>query len=171
MHPDYSSKRTAATGCGTIRQRSVAAAWLEHQPRHQSMRRFRAGLVYFALVFGAGFALGSIRVLLLVPRLGVRYAELLEMPFMFFAVLLCARYTVARYRLPAGASVRFSVGFIALALLLAAELLLNTLVLKQSLTEYIAARDPISGAAYLVMLGLFAVMPWLVHRSTLGGRA
>ena len=135
------------------------------------MHKFRAGLVYFVLVFGAGFALGSIRVPFLVPRMGVRYAELLEMPFMFLAVLVSARYIVARYQLVPGASVRFSVGLIALALLLAAELLLNTLILRQSLTEYVASRDPISGAAYLVMLGLFAAMPWLVHRSKPSGRA
>ena len=135
------------------------------------MRTFRAGLVYFALVFGAGFTLGSIRVPFLVPRMGVRYAELLEMPFMFLAVLVSARYIVSRHQLAPGASVRFSVGLIALALLLAAELLLNTLILRQSLAEYVASRDPISDAAYLVMLGLFAVMPWLVCRSKPDGRA
>ncbi len=135
------------------------------------MRNFRAGLVYFALVFGAGFALGSIRVPFLVPRIGVRYAELLEMPFMFFAVLLSARYVVGRFRLPPVAAVRLSVGFIALALLLAAELLLNTLFLRQPLAEYVASRDPVSGTAYLAMLGLFAVMPWLVRESHHGGRA
>jgi hypothetical protein len=135
------------------------------------MRNIWAGLVYFALVFGAGFALGSVRVPFLVPRIGVRYAELAEMPFMFFAVLFSARYVVAHYQLPPSASVRFSVGFKALALLLTAELLLNTLVLRQSLAEYVASRDPVSGAAYLAMLGLFSVMPWLVHRSKRGGRA
>ena len=131
---------------------------------------FLAGLVYFALVFGAGFALGSIRVPFLVPLIGVRYAELLELPFMFLAVLLSARYIVDRYRLPPPASARFSVGLIALALLLTAELLLNTLVLGQSLTEYVVSRDPVSGTAYLVMLGLFAVMPWLVRRSKYSDR-
>ena len=135
------------------------------------MRKFQAGFVYFALVFGVGFALGSIRVPILVPRIGVRYAELLEMPFMFFAVLLSARYIVGRYRLPPVLSVRLSVGFIALALLLTAELLLNMLVLRQSLAEYVASRDPVSGTFYLVMLGLFAVMPWLVRGSQRGGRA
>src|SRR5512144_2213284 len=126
------------------------------------MRKFQAGRVYFALVFGVGFVLGSIPVPFLVPRIGVRYAELLEMPFMFFAVLLSARYIVGRYHLPPTSFARLSVGFIALALLLAAELLLNTLVLRQSLAEYVASKDPVSGTAYVVMLGLFAVMPWLV---------
>ena len=135
------------------------------------MRNIWAGLVYFALVFGAGFALGSVRVPFLVPRIGVRYAELAEMPVMFFAVLFSARYVVARYQLPSRPSVRLGVGFTGLALLLTAELLLNALVLGQSLAEYVASRDPISGAAYLAMLGLVSVMPWLVHRSKRGGRA
>jgi hypothetical protein len=37
----------------------------------------KAACLYFGLVFAAGFALGVIRVLLLVPRLGVRTAELI----------------------------------------------------------------------------------------------
>ena len=45
-------------------------------------RTIKAGIAYFALVFGAGFVLGMIRVPFLVPRLGERVAELVEMPFM-----------------------------------------------------------------------------------------
>ena len=139
--------------------------------RRHRMRNFRAGLVYFALVFGAGFALGSIRVPFLVPRIGVRYAEMLEMPFMFVAVLLSARYVVGRFRLPPSAMTRLRVGLVALALLLAAEWLLNTMFLGQSPAEYVASRDPVSGTAYLAMLGLFAVMPCLVRGSQNGRRA
>ena len=43
-------------------------------------KTIKAGIAYFAVVLGAGFILGSIRVPLLVPRLGERIAELIEMP-------------------------------------------------------------------------------------------
>ena len=46
----------------------------------------KAGTAYFALVFGAGFVMGAIRVPLLVPRLGERVAELIEMPFMCIVI-------------------------------------------------------------------------------------
>lgn len=41
------------------------------------MRILKAGALYFALVFGTGLVLGMIRVPFLVPRLGVRIAELI----------------------------------------------------------------------------------------------
>jgi len=39
---------------------------------------FKAGMLYFILVFAAGFVLGTIRTLWVVPRLGVRTAELIR---------------------------------------------------------------------------------------------
>jgi len=41
------------------------------------MQLLKAGILYFAAVFGAGFVLGLIRTLWVVPRLGARMAELL----------------------------------------------------------------------------------------------
>jgi hypothetical protein len=46
------------------------------------------GHVYFALVFGTGFVLETIRVLCSVPRFGERNEELLEQPRMLIAVVL-----------------------------------------------------------------------------------
>lgn len=37
----------------------------------------KPGVTYFALVFGAGFILGPIRILYIVPRFGLRIAELM----------------------------------------------------------------------------------------------
>jgi hypothetical protein len=128
------------------------------------MRVLRSGITYFALVFGAGFVLGSIRVPFLVPRLGVRVAELIETPFMFVVIVLAARFIVKRFSLPAVASLRLGAGLLGLGLLLVAEVLLTLVLQEQSLGQYIASRDPVSGSVYLAMLALFALMPLLVLR-------
>jgi hypothetical protein len=52
----------------------------------------KAGAVYFALVFAAGFVLGTVRTLWVVPRLGVRTAELAEAPIMFGVSILAVRW-------------------------------------------------------------------------------
>lgn len=122
-----------------------------------------AALSYFALVFGAGFLLGVIRVPLLVPRLGVRTAELLEMPVMFVVIVVAARFIVRRFALPPSAGVRVGVGVMALALLVAAERLALA-GQGQSLAEYVGSRDPVSGAVYLAMLVVFAAMPLILSR-------
>ena len=89
------------------------------------MNSLKAGVTYFALVFGTGFLMGIIRVPFLVPTLGVRTAELA----------------------------------------------LATVVQDQSLAAYIASRDPISGSVYLLMLGVFALMPRLLSRQQSHQRA
>lgn len=129
------------------------------------MNSLKASLTYFGLVFGTGFLFGIIRVPFLVPRLGVRTAELIEMPLMFLAILFAARYVVRRFALLTSA--RLATGLIALALLLTAELTLAMVIQRESLAAYIASRDPVSGSVYLLMLGVFALMPRLLsnHRS------
>jgi len=125
------------------------------------MRTLKAGALYFALVFGAGFVLGSIRVAFLVPRLGARLAELLEMPLMLMVVFMAARYVIRRYTLTDRLS-RLLMGMIALALLVSAELLLAFLMTGASPLAYVDSRDPVSGTAFLAMLVLFAVLPALL---------
>lgn len=121
-----------------------------------------AALRYFALVFAAGFALGALRVPLLVPRLGERWAELLEMPLMAGAIYFAARHVVRRERLEPGAAL--AAGVVALALMLLAEVLLVTLLRGLDLRSYIASRDPVSGVVYLAMLGGYALLPALLAR-------
>jgi hypothetical protein len=133
----------------------------------QSARKaavLRCGALYFVLVFAAGFVLGTIRVTLLVPRLGMRTAELAEMPVMLVVMILAARHVVRRLPGPVPAPASLGIGFLALGLLLAAELGLTAIIQGQSLAEFIAGRDPVSGSAYLVMLGVFAILPFLLSR-------
>lgn len=126
---------------------------------------FKAGLAYFALVFGAGFVLGALRVSLLVPRFGERIAELSEMPLMFGVIVIAARFVMRRFAIPRSIPARLGTGLVALGLLLAAEALLAVVLQDRSLGDYVASRDPVSGSVYLAMLGLFTLMPVLIGQT------
>lgn len=128
------------------------------------MRILKAGMLYFVFVFGAGFLLGPIRILWVVPRLGTRVAELLEAPIMFVITIVAARWIVRRLAVPSTASSRLSMGGIALGLLLIAEFTLVLWLRGLSIREYLAGRDAVAGTVYYVMLGAFAIMPLLVAR-------
>ena len=135
-----------------------------------SIPTLKPAIAYFAIVISAGFVMGTIRVPFLVPRLGERYAELLEMPFMLVVIVLAARYVVRRFALPASLPLRLRVGFAALTMSVAAELLLATVLQGRSLVDFIASRDPVSGSVYLGMLLVFALMPAILGwRSTDSG--
>jgi hypothetical protein len=128
------------------------------------MQILKSGVLYFALVFGAGFVLGPIRILCVVPRFGTRMAELMEEPIMFVVIILAARWIVQRLAIPSTPSRRLSVGCIAAGLLLVAEFTLVTSLRGLSISQYLATRDPVSGTVYYAMLVVFAIMPLLVAR-------
>jgi len=121
-------------------------------------------VLYFALVFGAGFVLGTVRTLWIVPRVGTRTAELMETPIMLVVTIVAARWTVLRLAVPSAPSARLGMGGVALGLLLVAEFTLVLWLRGMSIREYLASRDPVAGAVYYVMLGVFAIVPLLVVR-------
>ena len=128
------------------------------------MQILKAGTLYFALVFGAGFVLGPIRILWVVPRFGTRMAELMETPIMFVVSIVAARWIVRRLAVPPKPASRLGMGCVGLGLMLVAEFTLVLWLLGLSISEYLASRDPVSGTVYYVMLGVFAIMPLLVAR-------
>jgi len=123
-------------------------------------KALRAAIVYFALVFGTGFLLGLIRVPFVAPRIGERYAELAEMPLMFLAIYLASRFLRSKYCQNTDSVGLIAIGVIALLFLVGAELLLAVLLAGRGIGEYISSRDPVSGSVYLLMLLVFAAMPW-----------
>ncbi len=127
------------------------------------MRELKAGALYFALAFGAGFVLGTFRTLVLVPRVGERAAELIEAPVMLVVTVLAAKGVVRRLEVPAALSKRITVGLTGLALLVAAEASFVVLLRHMTLADYVRGKDPVSGTVYLLLLGAFAVMPALVR--------
>ena len=126
------------------------------------MQVLKAGAIYFAVVFGAGFVLGPIRILVLVPRVGERIAELIETPIMLVVIVLAARW-VARRLVTTGTPAQLvAVGCVALGLLLACEFTVVLWLRGLTVPEYMASRDPIAGVVYAVMLVVFAIMPLLL---------
>jgi hypothetical protein len=130
-----------------------------------------AGAAYFALVFSAGLVLGTIRVLSIVPRVGERIAEMLEMPIMLVVIVLAARWVVPRLSPPRTPSRRLAVGMIALVLLLAAELVLVIGLRGLTPREYLATRDPVAATVYYTALAVFAAMPLVIGRGRSPGTA
>lgn len=122
----------------------------------------KSALLYFALVFGSGFALGMIRVPWLVPRFGARVAELIEMPVMLMITYFAARWIVKRPSAPATRGGRIAVGLLALGVVLMTEFSVVLWLQGITIRDALANRDPISGTAYALSLLVFALMPLIL---------
>jgi hypothetical protein len=130
------------------------------------MKWLTSSAAYFAIVFGAGFVFGTVRVMWLVPMVGVRVAELAEIPLMLAVIVIAARSVNRRFLTGRDRYSRLIVGVMALVLLLLAELILGVMFLGLTPTDVFLGRDPVSGTGYYLSLCAFALMPRF-----LGGRA
>lgn len=144
---------------------ATPAVHLRRTETNEWKRILKAALLYFLIVFGIGSLLGPIRILLVVPRLGERMAELLEAPLMLLAIILVANWIVRRFQLPVRLIYRLGTGVIALALGLVFEFGLVLMLRGLTLREYFETRDPIAAGVYYLTLALFCVMPLLIRRS------
>lgn len=123
------------------------------------MAIFKPAVLYFLIVFGAGFILGPIRMFLIVPHLGVRWAELLEMPVMLTVIYFASGQMNRRFRLGAADRLRF--GLLALGFALTAELAVAVFIQGRSVRDALLDRDPVSGSVYYGLLIIFAILPRL----------
>lgn len=114
----------------------------------------KAALANFALVFGAGFILGPMRILFIVPRFGVPVAELMEYPLMLVVIVGAARWLVRKFQI---AEQTLLVGLLALGLMMAFEFLLVLWLRGLTLTEYLSKRDPLSSFIYYFDVSAFCL--------------
>ncbi len=125
----------------------------------------RAGLAYFAAVFAAGFVLGTLRVMVVVPALGEVAAVLLELPVMLALSWVACRWLIARFRVAARPAERLAMGGVAFAVLMLAEAGLAILGFGQSLAGYLSALTGLPGAIGLAGQVAFAAMPLVQARA------
>ncbi len=129
-----------------------------------SRRPLKAGALYFALGFAAGWVLGPIRELWLIPRSGRLAGYLVEAPVMVIVMVVATRWVVRRLAVPPAIGSRAEMGLVALGLLLVAEIGGTRWLRGLSLSEYLAGFRSIPGAISLLLFLLFAAMPIVVRR-------
>lgn len=129
------------------------------------MRILKAGLLYFAAVFAAGVALGTLRALWLAPAMGERLAQLAEMPVML-AVIVAAAVGIVRWlALEPRLAPRLGMGLAALVLVLVAEFALVLPLRGMTPAQYLASLDPLPAALYYAALVVMAALPMFVRPS------
>jgi hypothetical protein len=103
--------------------------------KDRTFRASKAGLAYMAVVFTVGFMLGTLRVLVIAPKLGELGAVSMELPIILaVSWLVCLRVT-AYFAVPSRISTRLVMGGVAFVSLMSAETILWMLISGQSLTE------------------------------------
>lgn len=124
-------------------------------------RALAAGGLYFLLIFLLGMVLGTLRILLLEPRLGAIPSVLLELPFMLAASWHVCGWLIRYVAVPAAASSRLAMGATAFMLLMAAELGLSLFAVGGTVAGHFAAYR--GGAPLIGLLGqiAFALFPLL----------
>jgi hypothetical protein len=125
----------------------------------------RAGLSYFLLVFACGFVLGTLRVTLIIPRIGELAAVALEVPILLTLAWLICRCLIRRFDVPAVTGARLVMGAVAFALLMLAELVLSVLLAGRTPAQHWALYRDLAHQIGLVAQIGFAAMPLLqLHR-------
>ncbi len=120
--------------------------------------------LYFLAVFGAGFILGPIRLLLVEPRLGAFAAVLCEAPFLLAVIVVASRWAPRTLSLEPTRRSMVLVGLGALVMQQIADLIVGSTLRGLSPEEQFARFATPEGGVYAVMLILFAAMPALANK-------
>jgi hypothetical protein len=127
-------------------------------------RAVKAGLLYCAVVFAAGFVLGVIRTMWVAPLSGELVAVALEAPVMLAISWSASAWVVERLEVSENFVDRLLMGGVALAVLVAAEAVIGLVANGKTLAAYFLTYGQ-SG----ILLGLlaqlgFAVFPIIRRR-------
>lgn len=129
------------------------------------MRAVTAGLLYFALVYAAGFVLGLAREIAINPMFGKVVAVLIEAPLMIAVMTAAAIWVGRRLTVPSDPASRLAMGVTALVVLMLAEALFAKVLRGQSLEQWLSSFATTEGAISAALFLLFAAMPLLVRHS------
>ncbi len=123
------------------------------------MRIASAAIVYWAMVFALGFVLGTVRVLWVIPLVGLLPATLLELPLILMASWFAAGWLVQRFAIASGREA-LTVGALAFAILMLAECALAGVLSGETPAQWLAGLGQPHALLGLAGQVVFALMPW-----------
>jgi len=124
-----------------------------------------AGATYFAIVFAAGFVLGTARAVLTADAPALRPAAVaIELPLILTVSWFACWSAVRRFAVPATVSARGAMGLVAFALLMGAEAMVSIGLAGRSLGEHFALYGEASHFLGLAGQIVFALLPVLQIR-------
>jgi hypothetical protein len=124
-----------------------------------------AALLYFVIVFAAGFVLGPIRVFWLEPQIGRVAAEICEAPLLLVAMIFAARWVPQMLGLRRDAASLGLMGLGALTIQQGADFAVGFYLRGIKPAEQLANFSTAAGLLYLGLLVAFAAMPILLNRN------
>jgi hypothetical protein len=134
-------------------------------------RGVKAGLVYFAIVFAAGFLLGILRVLAVAPRLGESSAVLIELPVMLAVAWVTCGWLIRRYAVNGALAPRLIMGGVAFVMLMPAEMGVAVFGFEQTVVQHVAAYSTVAAVLGLwgqIAFALFPVVQLFARRVDAG---
>lgn len=133
----------------------------------------KAGLGYFAIVFAVAFAVGTLRVLVLAPRLGGMLAVAMELPVILVVSWITCRWITVRLRVPLERRPMLVMGGFAFLVLMAVETIVGITGFGRSIDQILTAYGTLEGILGLLGQLAFGVIPVLQlgRRPRSSGRA
>lgn len=129
------------------------------------LNSIRAGFFYFTVVFILGFILGTIRVLVLIPRLGELTSTLIELPIILGAAWIACRQLTTRLDVPHERRTRLGMGAVAFVLLMAAELALSVWLFGDTVAGHFEKYRSLSSVVGLIGQIAYSLFPLLQMKS------
>ncbi len=127
-------------------------------------RALLAASVYFLALFSLGFALGTIRVLVIAPRFGGLAGTIAEVPIMLVAAFWACRWLIRRWRVPSASVTRWAMTIWFLVLLFVFETVLGEAIFGRTMVQQWAALATSAGLLGLAAQIVAALFPTLVGR-------
>jgi hypothetical protein len=122
----------------------------------------RAGGVYFLVALGVGIVLEVVRLEVVALHISELVARLLEVPNTLLAMIIGAKWTIDRFKLPPLPRIRLGIGFVAFVLMVLMESAVVLPLHGLTIDQYMALQHAVVGMLPFGVLTVLTGMPLLV---------